>query len=85
MLAIVYNKTIEKEHKPTGQQEETKMTVTTSKGTITAKKELLNYISMMASYAADDYKKRGRDALAEEAEKFSEEIYEILKASGLYD
>lgn len=61
------------------------MTIRTSMGTITADEALLNYISLLAGNACDDYNNRGKDALARQADRFSSEIYNVLKADGYYD
>ena len=52
---------------------------------ITASKEMLNYISILAMEAADKFEKEGADALANEARELSNLIYEELSKSGLYD
>lgn len=43
-----------------------------------------NYISILAFEAAERYRQCGCTALATEAEKFSRQIYDALKAKGLY-
>lgn len=60
------------------------MIIETKHGKITGNKNLLNYISILACEAADLYRKHGADCLAEDAEEFSNAIYEALKESGLY-
>lgn len=61
------------------------MTVNTNQGKITATQEVLTYISLIATYAADRYEEEGLIAISEEAAEFSSEIYEALKLSGHYN
>lgn len=61
------------------------MTVNTNQGKITATQEVLNYISMIACYAADRYEEEGLIGISEEAAEFSSEIYDALKLSGHYN
>lgn len=51
---------------------------------ITASKDVLNYISIIAEKAYDAYMSEGYTALAKEALEFSVIIYEALKREGLY-
>lgn len=44
----------------------------------------MNFISLLALNAAENYRKEGANALAEQAEKCSDEIHEQLKAMGCY-
>jgi hypothetical protein len=61
------------------------MTIETNRGKVTANKNILNYISVLACEAADKYRQDGANALAKDAELFSDMIYEVLKESGLYN
>lgn len=61
------------------------MTVNTINGKITANKVVLNAISIAFSTAADKFKDKGADALAERYDRVSEEIYTALKKTGYYD
>lgn len=61
------------------------MTIETKHGKITGNRNLLNYISLLACEAADKYRQDGANALAKDAELFSDMIYEVLKESGLYN
>ena len=54
-------------------------------GKITADKYLLNFISILASEAADKFEREGSGALAEDARDLSNQIYEALSNAGLYD
>lgn len=45
----------------------------------------MNYVAILASEAANRYRTLGCNALAEQAEEFHKEIYDILEAQGLYD
>lgn len=54
-------------------------------GKITADKYLLNFISILASEAADKYEREGAGALAEDARELADQIYEALSKAGLYD
>ena len=44
----------------------------------------MNLISLLASNAEENYRNKGADALAEQAGKCSDEIYEQLKAMNCY-
>lgn len=61
------------------------MTINTREGKVTATKDVLNYIALLASEASESYKSRDRNTLADEADKFCGEIYNALKEVGLYD
>lgn len=61
------------------------MTVTINGNKITATKDELNYISILANEAAKSFEKRGRDSLAKQANKYSDAIYEALKNINFYD
>lgn len=54
-------------------------------GKITADKYLLNFISILASEAADKFEREGAGSLAEDARDLSNQIYEALSNAGLYD
>lgn len=45
----------------------------------------LNYISILASEAANSFESSGSYGLAKQAREFAEQIYEVLKARGAYD
>lgn len=53
-------------------------------GAITASEDSLNLISILASEASDNLKKRGREMLSQEAKQISHEIYEALEIIGFY-
>ena len=61
------------------------MTVSTSKGKITATKPVLNAISIAFLDAAKNYKDVGLYELANYYDKVSEDIYRALKDKGYYD
>ena len=61
------------------------MIVKTSEGNVTGSKKVLNYISMLASKASENYYARGLDALGESAQTFADEIYDALRICGYYD
>jgi len=61
------------------------MTVNTNYGKITANKDALNYISLLAGEAANKLKRDGAGALAEDAQELSNQIYDVLSAAGFYD
>lgn len=54
-------------------------------GKVTANKDVLNYITLLAGEAAHRYEEKGYNALAKQADKFSTEIWKALDASGLYN
>lgn len=54
-------------------------------GKITASKDALNLISILASEASENFKNRGRDMFSKEAKQISHEIYEALESIGFYD
>ena len=60
-------------------------TMTKYTNPITADKYLLNFISILASEAADKFEREGSGALAEDARDLSNQIYEALSNAGLYD
>ena len=51
---------------------------------ITANRYTLNYISILASEAADKFEREGADAMASEAREFANYIYNELEKSGMY-
>ena len=51
---------------------------------ITANKYTLNYISLLASEAADKFEQEGSNGLASEAREFFNYIYNELEKSGIY-
>lgn len=54
-------------------------------GTLTANRDLMNYISLALFKAGEMYRREGADALARQAEEFSDEIYNQLVAINYYD
>ena len=61
------------------------MTVNTSKGKITSDKYTLNVISIAFLEAAKQFKDEGANALANDYDRVSDEIYIALKEAGYYD
>ena len=45
----------------------------------------LNYISILAAEAAENFEARGSHSLAKQAREFSDQIYDLLKSRGVYD
>ena len=45
----------------------------------------LNYISILASEAAESFETRGSHSLAKQAREFADQIYDLLKSRGVYD
>ena len=60
------------------------MTVKTSKGNITANRELLNYISIALYKAADDCRTNDKLGLAKSFDEMSDLIFDALNESGYY-
>ena len=54
-------------------------------GKISADKYLLNFISILASEAADKFEREGAGSLAEDARDLSNQIYDALYKAGLYN
>lgn len=54
-------------------------------GEITADVYLLNFISILAGEAADKLEREGAGSLADDARDLSNQIYEALSSTGLYD
>ena len=52
---------------------------------ITADKYTLNYISILAKEAAERYNRLGVDALAKEARRVGDLIFDQLSSTGFYD
>ena len=61
------------------------MVIKTRSGWIKGNDDTLNLISILASEAAEKFRREGSNGLAAQAEKISSEIYETLKANGVYD
>lgn len=60
------------------------MTIKTSIGKITATPEVLNYLSILATEARDNFISKKHNGLATEAETVGHEIYKALEEIGLY-
>ena len=60
------------------------MTIEANNRKITANRYVLNYISLLANEAAQNMDRKGCHAIAEEARKFAQEIYDIIDATGFY-
>lgn len=60
------------------------MTINTKHGKITADQNTLNFISVLAREAADEYNKEGYNGLAKEAREFALNIYSELEKAGMY-
>lgn len=74
------------ENRHTEREEHTMtMVIKTSAGWIKGNDDTLNLISILASEAAEKFRREGSNGLAAQAEKISSEIYETLKANGVYD
>lgn len=54
-------------------------------GKITANEATLSYISLLASEAATRYEDMNSPALAKQAKKFADKIYDYLNEKGYYD
>lgn len=54
-------------------------------GKITADEATLSYISLLASEAATRYESMNSPALAKEAKRFADEIYNYLNDKGYYN
>lgn len=54
-------------------------------GKITADEATLSYISLLANEAAIRYEDMNSPALAKQAKKFSDKIYDYLNEKGYYD
>lgn len=61
------------------------MTINSNSGKITADKDTLNYLSILAGEAADMFDKKGVHTLAKEARDFHQLIYDQLFSTGFYD
>ena len=61
------------------------MTVTINGYKVTANKETLNYISMLANEASRRYGEENYNGLSEEAYSFSKVIFDKLNATGYYN
>ena len=60
------------------------ISINTKHGKITADQNTLNFISILAREAADEYNREGYDALAKEAKNFALSIYNELEKAGMY-
>lgn len=60
------------------------MTVETHVGKITAKKEMLNLISMAFSADAKLFRKGGYNYVADSRDRIAHEIYSALETAGYY-
>lgn len=54
-------------------------------GKITADEATLSYISLLAGEAAERYESMNAPALAKQAKRFSDRIYDYLNEKGYYD
>lgn len=60
------------------------MTINTKYGKITADQNMLNYISILAREAAEEYSREGYNGLEKEAMEFAQHIYNELEKAGTY-
>ena len=60
------------------------MTINTIRGEITADQDTLNFISILARDAAEEYRKEGYEDLAKESKNFALSIYNELEKSSMY-
>ena len=61
------------------------MTITFNGYKVTANKQTMNYLSILASEAYHNYKNEGYEGLANEADKFSQAIFDELSSQGYYN